>query len=235
VLGLVRVHVLFTILRPQLAKTREVLDRTPEKRSNRRPGGSSQSVTVVMENVWFRYRPDGPWITKGYSDRIQAGAKHYITGPSGFGKSTILRLLAGLYVPEEGSISIGGLSPQAAVNDILYLPQFVNLFSGSILENLRLLSGGAPMARLFDAAELTGLDALVESLPMKYQSIVTPGGKGLSGGQRQLIALTAAVASDRRLFLLDEAMSNIDPIRAAALWKLLDRVPATVVAARHDG
>jgi len=234
VLGVARARLQLAVLRPQLARTEEVLATAPQKRSARRPAGGSLSVPVVMENVWFRYHPDRPWVAKGYSMHLEPGEKHFVTGPSGFGKSTILRLLAGLYQPEEGSVAIGGTSPQAAANDILYLPQFVNLFSGSVLENLRLLSGGAPVGRLFETAELTGLHAFISSLPMKYQSIVTPGGRSLSGGQRQLIALTAAIASGRRLLLLDEAMSAIDPLQAAELWKLLDTVPATVVAARHD-
>jgi ABC-type bacteriocin/lantibiotic exporter with double-glycine peptidase domain len=187
----------------------------------------------VLEDVWFRYAPEAPWIARGYSAKFDAGAKEVITGPSGFGKSTILRLLAGLYVPEEGTISVGGMSPQAATRDILYLPQFVNLFSGSIIENLRLLSGGAPVARLFEIAETTGLAELVEAWPMAYHTVLSPGGRNLSGGQRQLIVLTAALASERKLLLLDEAMSNIDPIRAVALRKLLDAVPATVIEARH--
>ena len=142
-------------------------------------------------------------------------------------------MLAGLYVPEEGSISIGGMSPQAAASDILYLPQFVNLFSGSIIENLRLLSGGAPVARLLEAADRTGLAALVATLPMSWETLVSPGGKSLSGGQRQLIALTAAIASDRKLLLLDEAMSNLDPILARSIRNLLDALPATIIEARH--
>jgi ABC-type bacteriocin/lantibiotic exporter with double-glycine peptidase domain len=233
VFGLVRTWLAIAVLRPQLAKTREVLEKPSEKRAARRTGASARAVPVVMENVWFRYAPDSPWIARGYSARFEAGAKEVITGPSGFGKSTILRMLAGLYVPEEGSISIGGMSPQAATGDILYLPQFVNLFSGSIVENLRLLSGGAPMARLFEAAGLTGLTALVETLPMKFHTVLSPGGKSLSGGQRQLIVLTAAIASERKLLILDEAMSNIDPIRAAALRRILEALPATIIEARH--
>jgi ABC-type bacteriocin/lantibiotic exporter with double-glycine peptidase domain len=233
VFGFVRVYLLLAVLRPQLAKTKEVLEHAPEKRTTRRSTSSERAVPVAIENICFRYNQDSPWIARGYSRRFEAGAKEVITGASGFGKSTILRLLAGLYVPEEGSISIGGMSPHAAANEILYLPQFVNLFSGSIIENLRLLSGGAPVPHLFQASELTGLAALVATLPMKYQTILSPGGKSISGGQRQLIALTAAIASNRRLLLLDEAMSNIDPIRAVALRKLLEAIPATIIEARH--
>ena len=233
VFGFVQTYLVLVVLRPQLARTREVLSQAPETRARRRSASTARSVPVVMEDVWFRYGPESRWIVKGYSARFEPGAKQVVTGPSGFGKSTILRLLAGLYVPEEGSISVGGLSPHAAAGDILYLPQFVNLFSGTIAENLRLLSGGMPMARLFEAAELTGLAALVEALPMRYQTILSPGGRSISGGQRQLIAVTAAIASDRKLLLLDEAMSNIDPIRAAALRKLLEATAPTIIEARH--
>jgi ABC-type bacteriocin/lantibiotic exporter with double-glycine peptidase domain len=233
VFGLVRVHVSLAVLRPQLAKTQEILRIEPEKRTARRTAPGARSVPVVMEGVWFRHGPDAPWIAKGHTMRFEAGSKQVITGPSGFGKSTIIRMLAGLYAPEEGSISIGGMSPTAAANDILYLPQFVNLFSGSIVENLRILSGGAPVARLLQAAELTGLSSFVESLPMGYETVLAPGGKNISGGQRQLVALTAAIASDRKLLLLDEALSNLDPIRARSIRKVLDALPATIIEARH--
>jgi ABC-type bacteriocin/lantibiotic exporter with double-glycine peptidase domain len=233
VFGLVRTYLAFVVLRPQLVKTREVLARAPEKRSSRRSVSRAPAIPVVMEDVWFRYGPSRPWILRGYSMRFDAGQKHVLTGPSGFGKSTILRLLAGLYVPEEGSISIGGMSPQAATSDILYLPQFVKLFSGSIAENLRLLSGGMPMAQLLEAAKLTGLSSVVDALPMSYHTLLPPGGGSLSGGQRQLVALTAALASVRKLLLLDEALSNLDPLRSAALRRTLETIPPTVIEARH--
>ena len=232
-LGVVKTYLALAVARPQLALTQAVLEQAPQRRPARGSRTRVDAAGVVLEDVWFRYGPDRPWIVKGYSNRIDAGAKVVVTGPSGFGKSTILRMLAGLCVPEEGSMGLGGLSPSVATPDILYLPQFVTLFSGSILENLRLLSGGASAARLFKAAENTGLSALVESLPMRYQTVLAPGGRSISGGQRQLIALTAALASGRKLLLLDEALSNIDPIRAVGLRELIESVPATVIEARH--
>ncbi|WP_242345364.1 ABC transporter transmembrane domain-containing protein [Anaeromyxobacter terrae] len=233
VFSLVRVYLSVAVLRPQLERTQEILGHAPERRSTRRAAPGARGVPVVMEGVWFRHAPDAPWIAKGYSRRFEAGAKEVISGASGFGKSTLIRMLAGLYAPEEGAIHVGGTSPQAAAGDILYLPQFVSLFSGSVIENLRLLSGGAPVARLMEAAEQTGLAALVATLPMGYQTVLSPGGKNVSGGQRQLIALTAAIASDRKLLLLDEALSNLDPIRARSIRKILDALPATIIEARH--
>lgn len=233
VFGFVRTYLALVVLKPQLAKTKEVLAAATEAKSTRRSSVARTSVPVAIEDIWFRYGPEAPWIAKGYSAKFEAGAKGVITGPSGFGKSTILRLLAGLYVPEEGTISVGGMSPPAATSDILYLPQFVNLFSGSVMENLRLLSGGAAASRLFEVAETTGLADLVDTWPMAYHTVLSPGGKNLSGGQRQLIVITAALASDRKLLLLDEAMSNIDPLRAVELRRLLEATPATVIEARH--
>jgi ABC-type bacteriocin/lantibiotic exporter with double-glycine peptidase domain len=233
VFGFVKTYLTLAVVRPQLARTRSVLEQAPQGRPARGTRTRGDAVPVALEDVWFRYGADRPWIVKGYSNRFEAGAKAVVTGPSGFGKSTILRMLAGLCVPEEGSISIGGLSPHAATSDILYLPQFVTLFSGSIAENLRLLSGGAPIARIVKAAESTGLSAFVATLPMKYYTVLAPGGRSISGGQRQLIALTAALASDRKLLLLDEALSNIDPIFAVGLRKLIEELPSTVIEARH--
>lgn len=235
VFGVVNAYLMLVVLRPQLAKAQEILAVEPEKRAIYM-GGESQTLNgpVLMEEVWFRYTSEGPWILKGYNLRVEPGEKFTLTGPSGFGKSTILRLLAGLYTPEKGSISIGGQSPQAARNKILYLPQFVQLYGGSIIENLRVLSGGAPLDRLLEMSQQTGLHALVSSFPMNYNTVVPHGSRNLSGGQRQLIALTAALASGRGLMVLDEAFSGFDGLRAAAARNLQDSISRTLVMTSHE-
>lgn len=235
VFGVVNAYLMLVVLRPQLAKTQEIMEVVPEKRPLHM-GGESQALNgpVVMEDVWFRYTPDGPWILKGYNLRVEAGEKFTLTGPSGFGKSTILRLLAGLYSPEKGTISIGGLSPQAARHKILYLPQFVQLYGGSIIENLRVLSGGSPLERLLAVSQQTGLHNLVAALPMNYNTVLPHGGKNLSGGQRQFIAMTAALASGRGFLLLDEATSGMDGLMHFSSMEFTNLHLATIVFAAHN-
>jgi ABC-type bacteriocin/lantibiotic exporter with double-glycine peptidase domain len=186
-----------------------------------------------MDDVWFRYSAAGPWVLHGYDLRLEPGQQRILTGPSGSGKSTVLRLLAGLFRPERGTVLVDGRPPWAARASILYLPQFVRLFGGSILDNLRVFSHGASLARLLEQARQTGLQALVDTLPMGYGTLLPPGGQNLSGGQRQLIALTGALASGRPLLLLDEALANLDALRAATLRERLAAGPWTLVAASH--
>jgi ABC-type bacteriocin/lantibiotic exporter with double-glycine peptidase domain len=207
ILGLAQVYLSLRVLRPQVAKITEYLEVAPEVAvSSSRP----LSGPVTLDDVWFRYGPEHPWVLKGFDLHVAPGEKRWIHAPSGFGKSTLLRLIAGLYPPDRGLIRVGGLDPSEAQGQLIYLPQFVQLYGGSILENLRLLSGGADHDRLMAAAEATGLDRIAAALPMGYNTVLPQGGGSLSGGQRQLVALTAVMASNHSLVLLDEAMANLD-------------------------
>jgi ABC-type bacteriocin/lantibiotic exporter with double-glycine peptidase domain len=113
------------------------------------------------------------------------------------------------------------------------LPQKAQLLSGSLRDNLEQLSG-ASLARIAEACRLTGIDQWIASLPMKLDTVVAPGGTNLSGGQRQWLVLTAAVASERPVLLMDESLSELDRVVRKNL--MLERLfpGKTTVSVAHD-
>lgn len=192
-----------------------------------------QGDAVVLEDVWFRYGPDMPWILQGYSLRVPSLEHFELRGPSGMGKSTILRLIAGLYTPERGRVRVFGHPPHEVRDAICYLPQDLHLFQGSILQNLRLLSGATSEA-LQEAAQQSGLAEYVATLPMRYETVLPAGATNLSGGQRQLIVWTAAMASGRKLLLMDEALSQVDRLLRARLLAMARQRARTTISVEHE-
>lgn len=221
------------VLKPQLAMVRDIL----EPQAEPVPFFNSERTLegpILIQDVAFRYHPDQPWIFKNFNFMIAPGEKVVLRGPSGCGKSTLLRLIASLYTPQMGKIAIGGIAPSQAKAILSYLPQSIRLFNGSIMENLRLFSGGAGREALMAAAEITRLNDLVANLPMGFETIICQGGDNFSGGQRQLIALTAVAASARQVMLLDEAMANLDPIAKERLFASELLHGKTVLLACHE-
>ena len=220
------------VLRPQLDPVREVLAATPAA-PPRRQHASQIPGSLIVDRVSFRYGADLPWVLSDFSLRLNPGEKRAIMQPSGFGKTTILRLVAGLFSPHSGYVRIDGNDTPPA-SFAFYMPQVIQLYSGSILQNLRFLSGDAPPERIFSVAKETGLAEVVATLPMGYDTVVLPGGGSFSGGQRQLIALTAAAASDRPLLLLDEPASNLDSASRARLAASPSLAAKTILYAAHE-
>jgi ABC-type bacteriocin/lantibiotic exporter with double-glycine peptidase domain len=231
--GLGRTLVMIWTAKPHLRETQLLLKQEPRPLAPRRALPPAPGA-VEVRDLWFRYGDDLPWVFAGLNLVVEPGELRHIEGPSGFGKTTLLKLVAGLYEPARGSIRVSGETPQAARERVAYLPQFVRLFDASILENLRIFSGGAALDQLMATAELTGLAKLVDELPMGYDTLLAQGGENFSGGQRQLIALTAVLASAKRILLLDEAMANLDPVRRAGLVcnPLLEN--KTILYTSHD-
>lgn len=188
---------------------------------------------IIVEHAWFRYSRDDRWILQNHDFQVRRGEMVHLRAPSGSGKSTLLRLIAGLLEPTQGNISVFGMTPAEAAEQVLYLPQSCELFETSIRHNLELLSC-APRARILQVAQQTGLSRMLESLPMGEETRVAAQGQNLSSGQRQLILLTAAFASNREVLLLDEATGQIDvQTRSRFDWAALSR-GRTVIWVEHD-
>ena len=217
---------------PERERIREVLLQGDGVRRRTR---ASSAGPVVLQGVWFRYADDGPWILRDYALRVEPGAKVRLLGPSGAGKTTVLRLIAGLWAPQRGSVRIAGADPAVPGGPgLLYLPQLVRLSGSTLLESLRVLSGQASRGKILAAAEETGLATWIRTLPMGLETPLPPGAGNLSGGQRQLLALTAAAAADARLVLLDEPMSNLDTASRQRVLAASGLSTKTVIYASHD-
>ncbi|HLO67725.1 MAG TPA: ATP-binding cassette domain-containing protein [Holophaga sp.] len=231
-LGLAGTWLHLLVLAPQLRRASAILELPREDMPPSR-GPDPSPAAVEARDLWFRYGPGSPWILQGASLEVPAGGRLLLDGPSGWGKSTLLRLLAGLETPERGEVLIGGQPPSRMRDRILYLPQSVQLYGGSLLDSLRALSGGAAASALLRAAAETGFETFVASLPLGWKTPLPQGGRSISGGQRQWAALTAALAAGKGVLLLDEPMANLDPLAAAALGRILAGGPWTVVTAEH--
>jgi ATP-binding cassette, subfamily B, bacterial len=187
---------------------------------------------ISVKNVGYRYSPDARWILDNHSWEIKKGQIVRLDSPSGSGKTTLLRLMAGLVAPTRGKVTIFGVDAMRARHLVLYVPQHVKLFETSIRENLELLSG-ASRAEIARVAELTGLCRMLSKLPMGEETMIAAQGQNLSSGQRQLIVVTAAFASERPVLLLDEATNQIDTeTRRGFDWPALLE-GRTVVSVEH--
>jgi ABC-type bacteriocin/lantibiotic exporter with double-glycine peptidase domain len=163
-----------------------------------------------------------------------------IVGPPGSGKSTLLKLILGLETPGVGRVTIDDhdlrrLSPTEVRAQIGCVPQELELFAGTIAENIAIGARDRSFARVVAAAKFVGLHELVQRLPDGYETRLGERGQGLSTGQRQLVALARALVKNPRILLLDEATSALDPRTEANLLANLRRAGSgrTILLVTH--
>jgi ATP-binding cassette subfamily C protein LapB len=171
---------------------------------------------IQFREVLFRY-PGPVQIDAlcGASFAIRAGERVGVIGRIGSGKSTIAKLIVGLYQPAGGAVYIDGtdarqIDPADLRRNIGYVPQNLVLFSGTVRDNLLLGAGGADDAALLRAAQLSGLDEHLRRHPLGFDLPVGERGEALSGGQRQAVALARALVTDPPILLLDEPTHAMD-------------------------
>ncbi len=195
---------------------------------------------VRLEDVWFRYRPDGPWTLREIAAEIPAGTRTALVGETGSGKTTLAYLVARLYEPERGRITIDGtdirdvtLASLAATVGLV--SQETYLFHSSIGENLRFACPEASDEQIEDAARAAQIHELIVSLPDGYDTPVGERGYRFSGGEKQRIAIARTILRNPPVLILDEATSALDTETERAVQLALDELSRgrTTIAIAH--
>ncbi|MFW6322684.1 MAG: type I secretion system permease/ATPase [Guyparkeria sp.] len=202
------------------------VERPPGKSWISRPGMSGE---IEFRHVSFSYPQTGGVVLDDVSFRIRAGEHVAVLGRNGSGKSTIEKLILGLYEPDAGAVLIDGvdarqIDPAELRRAIGYVPQDISLFHGSLKENLALGAANVEDARILEVAKLSGLAAMINRHPEGFDMPMGERGQFVSGGQRQSIAIARALLHDPPMLVLDEPTGALDHSTEALIKRNLQRV-----------
>jgi ATP-binding cassette, subfamily B, bacterial len=206
----------------------------------RAAGRDGVAGDVRLEDVWFRYEPDGAWTLQEISAEIPAGTRTALVGETGSGKTTMAYLVARLYEPERGCIAIDATDIRDVTLDSLaatvgLVSQETYLFHASIRENLRFACPDASDAQIEAAARAAQIHELIVSLPEGYDTPVGERGYRFSGGEKQRIAIARTILRNPPVLILDEATSALDTETERAVQLALDELSRgrTTIAIAH--
>jgi ATP-binding cassette subfamily B protein len=195
---------------------------------------------VRVDDVWFRYAPDAPWTLEEISAEVPAGTRTALVGETGSGKTTLAYLVARLYEPERGCVSIDGvdirdMTLQSLAATVGLVSQETYLFHASIRENLRFACPEASDEEIEDAARAAQIHELISGLPDGYDTPVGERGYRFSGGEKQRMAIARTVLRNPPVLILDEATSALDNETERAVQQALDDLSRgrTTIAIAH--
>ncbi|MDJ0631860.1 MAG: ABC transporter ATP-binding protein [Xenococcaceae cyanobacterium MO_188.B29] len=194
---------------------------------------------IIFDHVWFGYKED-EYVLKDLNFTIKPGEKVALVGPTGAGKSSIIRLLCRLYEPNRGRILVDGIDirdiSQAELRRYIgVILQESFLFAGDVKRNIT-LGDDYSLEQVKEAARLTNIDKFIEQLPQGYNTILRERGTNLSGGQKQLLAFARVAIRNPSVLVLDEATASLDvrteALIQSALEQLLTERTAIIIAHR---
>ena len=222
---------------PILDMARPILETEPEVSDgkvliNRLNGG------IELSNVSFRYSDSSPYIIKDLSLKIKPGEYVAIVGPTGCGKTTLVRLLLGFEKPVRGAVYYDGrdistIDLRSLRRKIGTVMQGDTLFQGDILSNITISSPDITTEEVWKAAELAGIAEDIREMPMGMNTLISEGLGGISGGQKQRLMVARAIASKPRVLIFDEATSALDNKTQKQVSDALDSLKCTRLVVAH--
>jgi ATP-binding cassette subfamily B protein RaxB len=230
----------FRLIRIHLDRIREIVDAPARRPSGNvlNSGKKAMNGSLRVSNLWFRYHTSERWIFKGISFEVAACECVGISAPSGFGKTTLLKIVAGLLEATRGEVRFDEhrLSADNASHYRRHcgiVMQQDQLLAGSIAQNIAGFADSPDRVRIVEAAGLACIDTDIDALPMQYLTLVGDMGEVFSGGQKQRLLLARALYRRPRILLLDEATSNLDRANEQRIVEALRQLPITRVVIAH--
>jgi len=200
--------------------------------------GKKLTGLIETKNLRFRYGDNEPWILEDVNIAIKPGDRVALVGPSGGGKTTLLKVLIGLHNPNEGDVlydrrSLGTVGVRAIRNQIGVVMQDDRLLSGSLYDNISFFDPEMDQKKVEDCARASFVHEDIMKMPMAYQSLVGDMGSILSGGQKQRVLLARALYNGPKILFLDEGTANLDVKTEEGILTLLSKLPITQITVAH--
>ncbi|HEX9327648.1 MAG TPA: NHLP family bacteriocin export ABC transporter peptidase/permease/ATPase subunit [Reyranella sp.] len=224
-----------------LARLDDVLNHRRDWRFAEPPGAVPNEQAaghLTLSDVSFRYDPRGPLLIENFSLDVAPGQWVALVGASGSGKSTMGRLITGLYQPEGGEVCIDGHTlaewgRERLTHIVAAVDQDIHLFRGSIRDNVTLWDDTIPHQRLMAAIDDAGLTATVEAMVGNQHNTIDEEGRNLNGGQRQRLEIARALVQEPAVLVLDEATCALDPVSESAILDAVRRRGMTCILVAH--
>ena len=212
------------------ARLNDILDLKTEP--DEKEAADMNGFDIQVEHVGFRYGYREP-VLHDINMTVNGGECIALVGESGSGKTTLAKLLMAFYLPQKGTIRIGGreisdFCAKKIREQVAYISQDIFLFSGSVRENLLLGNEQASEEDMKKACRLSRAQEFIDSLPMGYDTIIGENGLDLSGGQRQRLAIARALLKKPGILILDEATSNLDPVTEQSISESIEAMKGNI-------
>lgn len=222
---------------PTFELIRPIIEAQPEVAEDK-PVIEKLSGGIELNNVTFRYSQDMPPVLDDLSLKIRPGQYVAITGKTGCGKSTLMRIMLGFEKPEKGAIyydgrDISSIDLKSLRSKIGTVMQNGSLFTGDIYSNIVISAPQLTLDDAWEAAEMAGLADDIEKMPMNMFTVIDESGSGISGGQKQRLMIARAIAPKPKILMFDEATSALDNITQKQVSESLDSLKCTRVVIAH--